>query len=288
MSGMRNAFSVDVEDYFQVLAFESVVARENWPKYELRVRRNVDVILELMEQRNICGTFFILAWIAERAPAMIRQIARAGHEIASHGCMHEQVTTLTPEQFASDIRSSKAMLEDLGGVEVIGYRAPSYSINGSTPWAFPELAQAGYRYSSSIFPGRHDLYGMPEAPRFPYYPLGEGLLEIPITTVEVAGRRLSCGGGGFFRLWPYAVFRAAIRHVNIVDVQPAVFYMHPWEVDPGQPRIPAAPMRSRFRHYLNLDLVVPRLRRLLADFNWGRMDDVFGLRSDLDAAIRVG
>lgn len=148
---MRNAFSVDVEDYFQVLAFESVVARENWPKYELRVRRNVDVILELMEQRNICGTFFILAWIAERAPAMIRQIARAGHEIASHGCMHEQVTTLTPEQFASDIRSSKAMLEDLGGVEVIGYRAPSYSINGSTPWAFPELAQAGYRYSSSIF-----------------------------------------------------------------------------------------------------------------------------------------
>jgi polysaccharide deacetylase family protein (PEP-CTERM system associated) len=278
MSAVRNAFSVDVEDYFQVLAFESVIKRENWPTYELRVRRNVDVILELMEQRQVQGTFFILAWIAERAPHMVRQIAAAGHEIASHGCLHERVSTLTPARFAADIRSSKALLEDLGGKAVIGYRAPSYSIDGSTQWAFPALAEAGYRYSSSIFPGRHDLYGMPEAPRFPYHPLGEGLLEIPITTVEVVGRRMSCGGGGFFRLWPYRVFRAAIQHVNAVDAQPAVFYMHPWEVDPGQPRIQAAPLRSRFRHYLNLDRVVPRLRRLLGDFSWGRMDDVFGLR----------
>lgn len=279
MTRTRNAFSVDVEDYFQVLAFESVISREHWPRYELRVRRNVELILDLMDERRVKGTFFILAWIAEREPEMVRQIAARGHEIASHGCMHDRVTTLTPEKFAQDLRTSKSLLEDLSGSEVIGYRAPSYSINATNPWALPAIAEAGYRYSSSIYPGKHDLYGMPDAPRFPYKPLGEGLLEIPITTVEVAGRRLSCGGGGFFRLWPYPLFRACVRRVNDVDRQSAVFYMHPWEVDPSQPRIRDAPLRSRFRHYLNLRRVVPRLRRLLADFEWDRMDRVYGLRS---------
>ena len=276
---MRNAFSVDVEDYFQVLAFEPVISREHWPRFELRVRRNVEVVLELMAERGIRGTFFILAWIAEREPDMVRSIARAGHEIASHGCGHDRVTTLTPEQFANDIRRSKALLEDVSGQQVIGYRAPSYSINHTNQWAFPELQEAGYLYSSSVFPGRHDLYGMPDAPRFPYRPLGDGLLEIPITTVEILGRRLSCGGGGFFRLWPYWLFRALLNRVNAYDAQPAVFYMHPWEVDPGQPRIREASARSRFRHYLNLERVAPRMRRLLADFSWDRMDRVFGLRA---------
>lgn len=277
-SPMRNAFSVDVEDYFQVLAFEPVINRSDWPVYELRVRRNVDRVLELLEARRIHGTFFILAWIAEREPQMVRQIADAGHEIASHGCMHDRVTTLKPSQFAQDIRRSKSLLEDLSGQQVIGYRAPSYSINHTNQWAFPELQEAGYMYSSSIFPGRHDLYGMPDAPRFPYRPLGDGLLEIPITTVEVVGRRLSCGGGGFFRLWPYPLFRRLLERVNAHDGQPAIFYMHPWEVDPDQPRIREAPLRSRFRHYLNLKRVVPRLQSLLTDFSWDRMDRVFGLR----------
>ena len=277
-SPMRNAFSVDVEDYFQVLAFEPVIHRRDWPAYELRVRRNVDRVLELLESSGIHGTFFILAWIAEREPQMVRQIADAGHEIASHGCMHDRVTTLTPAQFAQDIRHSKNLLEDLSGQQVIGYRAPSYSINHTNQWAFPELREAGYLYSSSIFPGRHDLYGMPGAPRFPYRPLGDGLLEIPITTVEVAGRRLSCGGGGFFRLWPYPLYRRLLERVNAHDGRPAIFYMHPWEVDPEQPRISGASLRSRFRHYLNLKRVVPRLQRLLTDFSWDRMDRVFGLR----------
>jgi polysaccharide deacetylase family protein (PEP-CTERM system associated) len=276
---MRNAFSVDVEDYFQVLAFEPVISREHWPRFELRVRRNVELVLELMAERGIRGTFFILAWIAEREPEMVRSIARAGHEIASHGCRHDRVTTLTPEQFANDIRRSKTLLEDLSGQQVIGYRAPSYSINHTNQWAFPELQEAGYLYSSSVFPGRHDLYGMPSAPRFPYRPLGDGLLEIPITTVEILGRRLSCGGGGFFRLWPYWLFRALLNRVNAHDAQPAVFYMHPWEVDPSQPRIREASARSRFRHYLNLHRVVPRMRQLLTDFSWDRMDRVFGLRA---------
>ncbi|MFO1456188.1 MAG: XrtA system polysaccharide deacetylase [Steroidobacteraceae bacterium] len=279
MTRLRNAFSVDVEDYFQVLAFEPVIKREQWPRYELRVRRNVELILDLMDERRVQGTFFILAWIAEREPELVRQIAARGHEIASHGCMHDRVTTMTPEAFAQDLRTSKSLLEDLSGTEVIGYRAPSYSINATNLWALPAIAEAGYRYSSSIYPGKHDLYGMPDAPRFPYKPLGEGFLEIPITTVEIAGRRLSCGGGGFFRLWPYRLFRACVRRVNERDGQSAVFYMHPWEVDPGQPRISDAPLRSRFRHYLNLEHVVPRLRRLLADFSWDRMDRVYGLRT---------
>lgn len=276
---MLNAFSVDVEDYFQVLAFEPVIRREEWPRFELRVRRNVDAALELLAERDVHGTFFILAWIAEREPEMVRSIARAGHEIASHGCMHDRVTTLTPDQFSRDIRRSKALLEDLSGQQVIGYRAPSYSINQTNQWAFPALQEAGYLYSSSVFPGRHDLYGMPDAPRFPYKPLGDGLLEIPITTVEVLGRRLSCGGGGFFRLWPYWLFRALLNRVNAHDGQPTVFYMHPWELDPDQPRIRDASARSRFRHYLNLERVAPRLRQLLADFRWDRMDRVYGLRA---------
>ncbi len=275
---MRNAFSVDVEDYFQVLAFEPVIDRKQWARFELRVRRNVDIVLELMAERDVRGTFFILAWIAEREPEMVRAIAREGHEIASHGCNHDRVTTLTPGQFADDIRRSKALLEDLSGQQVIGYRAPSYSIDHTNQWVFPALQEAGYLYSSSVFPGRHDLYGMPDAPRFPYRPLGHGLLEIPITTVEVLGRRLSCGGGGFFRLWPYWLFRALLNRVNGHDAQSAVFYMHPWEVDPGQPRIREASARSRVRHYLNLERVVPRMRQLLADFSWDRMDRVFGVR----------
>jgi polysaccharide deacetylase family protein (PEP-CTERM system associated) len=274
-----NAFSVDVEDYFHVLAFEPQISRQTWAERELRVHRGVDQLLQLMSDAGISGTFFTLGWVAERAPDLVKRIAAAGHEVACHGYWHERVTELTPERFRSDVLASKTLLEDLTSQPVIGYRAPSYSINESNLWAFSVLEDLDFKYSSSVYPGNHDIYGMPTAPRFRFRPEGRTLSELPVTTVEFGGRRLPCSGGGFFRLLPYAAFRAAVRRVNVTDRQSAIFYIHPWELDQAQPRIAGASARSRFRHYLNLSRVVPRLERLLGDFKWDRMDRVFGFQA---------
>jgi polysaccharide deacetylase family protein (PEP-CTERM system associated) len=271
---MRNAMSVDVEDYFQVSAFEPYVARDAWDAQPCRIERNVDRILALFEQHGVKATFFTLGWVAERFPAVIRRMIDAGHEVASHGWSHVRVTQQTPPQFKEDVLRTKKLLEDISGQAVLGYRAASYSIGESNLWALEVLAETGHRYSSSIFPIRHDLYGMPDAPRFAFRPDGADLVEFPVTTVRLAGRNLPCGGGGWFRLVPYAGMRWALRRVNSVDGEPVIFYFHPWEIDPDQPRQEGLDRRTRFRHYLNLDRMETRLRRLLADFEWGRMDDV--------------
>lgn len=270
-----NGLSVDVEDWFQVGAFETVIDRKDWDGLACRVERNCQQILALFDEAGVKGTFFTLGWIAERYPAMMRQIAGAGHEIASHGWDHARVFTLGPDAFAADIARARKVLEDTTGQRVTGYRAPSFSIDARTPWAHEVLAEQGYVYSSSVAPIVHDHYGWREAPRFAFRPVaGADLIEIPVTTAEVAGRRMAAGGGGFFRLLPYAVSRWAIRQVNERDCRPAVFYFHPWEIDPDQPRPPVAPLKSKLRHYTNLDVMAAKLARLVREFRWGRMDEV--------------
>ncbi len=279
-----NAMSVDVEDYFQVSAFDDHVSRADWERIPPRVDRNIDRTLDLFARHGVRATFFTLGWVARRFPERVRRIAAAGHEIASHGHGHDRVRDLAPEAFRRDLRSARAALEDAAGVAVTGYRAPSYSIGRDNPWAHAILEQEGYRYSSSVYPIRHDHYGMPEAPRQPYRPeAAPRLLEIPVTTVEAFGRRLPCGGGGYFRLYPYAFSRWALRRVNRVDGHRGVFYFHPWELDPEQPRVDGLPARTRFRHYLNLARTEARLDRLLADFHWDRVDRVF-LETPAEAA----
>jgi polysaccharide deacetylase family protein (PEP-CTERM system associated) len=270
-----NAMTVDVEDYFQVSAFETNVDRVDWDNMPRRVESNVDRILELFERKGIVATFFTLGWVAERHPDMVRRIVSQGHELASHSWAHARVTTQNPAEFRQDVTRTKKLLEDISGVVVTGYRAPSYSIGSSNLWALDELADAGYLYSSSIVPIRHDLYGMPEAPRFAFTAAGGRLLEIPVTTVPLAGRNINCGGGGWFRLFPYRFSRWALARVNMLEGQAGVFYFHPWEIDPEQPRPNGLSAKSRFRHYLNLDRMYPRLEHLLEDFSWGRMDHIF-------------
>jgi len=269
-----NALSIDVEDWFQVSAFAPHIDRADWDRLPCRVERNVDRLLELLAGSEARATFFTLGWIAERYPQLVRRIHAAGHEVASHGYGHLRASEQTREQFRSDIRSARALLEDQAGAPVRGYRAPSFSIGRDNLWAFDELAEAGYRYSSSVYPVAHDHYGMPEAPRFPWQ-VREGLTEIPVTTARMAGRNWPAGGGGYFRLAPYAVSRWAIARVNREDRRPAIFYMHPWEIDPGQPRMNGVGFKTRFRHYLNLERTERRLGRLLDDFRWGRVDQVF-------------
>lgn len=274
-SEVLNGLSVDVEDWFQVGAFETVIDRADWEGLACRVERNCDQILSLFDGAGVKGTFFTLGWIAERYPAMMRRIAEAGHEIASHGWDHARVFALGRAAFADDIDRARKVLEDVTGSRVTGYRAPSFSIDARTPWAHEVLAEHGYAYSSSVAPIVHDHYGWREAPRFAFRPVdGAELIEIPVTTAEVAGRRMAAGGGGFFRLLPYAVSRWAIRQVNLRDRRPAVFYFHPWEIDPEQPRPQSAPLRSRLRHYTNLDVMAAKLGRLVHDFRWGRMDEI--------------
>lgn len=270
-----NALTVDVEDYFQVAAFEKCIRREDWPHWPTRVEANTRRILDMFAATHTHATFFVLGWVAERFPALVREIADAGHEVASHGFGHERLTTLDRAAFRDGVTRTKHLLEDLAGQEVTGYRAPSWSIGPTTLWAHAELREAGYRYSSSIVPIRHDLYGMPAAPRFAFVADESGLLEIPATTVRLAGRNWPCAGGGFFRLLPYPVFRRGVRRVNRHDRQPTVFYFHPWEVDPGQPRVPGVALKNRVRHYLNLQRMAPRIERLLRDFHFDRMDIVF-------------
>lgn len=274
-SGVVNAMTVDVEDYFQVSAFESHVGKTEWANWPLRVEDNTLRILELFAAHQVRATFFTLGWVAQRFPSLVKRIVSEGHEIASHGWEHVRVNTQTPEAFRQDIDRTRKLLQDLSGEPVLGYRAASYSIGADESWAWEQLAQAGHRYSSSIVPIRHDLYGIPDAPRFAFEAVGDRLLEIPITTVTLAGRNINCGGGGWFRLFPYAFSRWAMSHVNDVDGRAGIFYFHPWEIDPQQPRPDGLGLRTRFRHYLNLHRTYDRLEHLLRDFRWGRMDEIF-------------
>jgi polysaccharide deacetylase family protein (PEP-CTERM system associated) len=273
---LTNALTVDVEDYFHVSAFEPYIARSQWDAMPCRVERNTRKVLDLLAAHGVRGTFFVLGWVAERYPELVRQIVAEGHELGCHGRDHIRVSELSPEQFRDDIGYSKQLLEDCAGVDVRGYRAPSYSIGKGNLWALELLQDAGFAYSSSIYPIRHDLYGMPEASRFPFHPdNAPKLLEIPVSTVVFAGKQLPCGGGGYFRLLPYAYYRWAIGRVNRGEGQSTVFYFHPWELDPEQPRQRGLDAKTRFRHYLNLDKTEDRLRRLLADFRWDTMSAVF-------------
>lgn len=270
----RNAMTIDVEDYFQVSAFAPFIPRGDWDARECRVERNVDRILGLLADRGIHATFFTLGWVAQRYPALVRRIVEQGHEIASHGYGHERASDLSPEAFRADVAQAKALLEDLSGYEVLGYRAPSFSIGKGNLWAFDVLRDCGYRYSSSVYPIRHDHYGMPDAPRFAF-PVREGLLEVPVTTLRLRGRNYPSSGGGYFRLLPYALSRWLIAQVNQQDQQSAVFYFHPWEIDPDQPRIEGIDLKTRFRHYVNIQRTEARIAQLLQDFDWGRMDEIF-------------
>jgi polysaccharide deacetylase family protein (PEP-CTERM system associated) len=273
-----NALTIDVEDYFQVSALAPHIDRGDWDRIPCRIERNVDQLLHLLSDNKAKATFFTLGWVADRYPRLIRDIVSNGHELASHGYGHLRASEQSAEAFAVDVRRAKTVLEDTAGVAVHGYRAPSFSIGRSNLWAFDSLVEAGYRYSSSVYPVQHDHYGMPEAPRFPFR-VRENLLEIPVTTTRLFGRNLPAGGGGYFRLAPYRVSRWAIGRVNRVERRPAIFYFHPWEIDPGQPRIQGISAKTRFRHYLNLDLTEPRLRKLLRDFHWDRVDRVFDLNA---------
>ena len=273
-SEIVNALSIDVEDYFQVSALAPHFPRSQWDSIPCRVESNVDRILGLLHEQGASATFFTLGWVAERYPALVRRIAEAGHEVASHGYGHQRASAQAPEAFLADIRLAKTILEDIVGVPVRGYRAPSFSIGSTNPWAHDCILEAGYRYSSSIYPVRHDHYGVPDAPRFPYV-LPNGLLEIPISTARLWGRNFPAGGGGYFRFFPYAVSHWHIRRVNTADGRPSIFYFHPWEVDPEQPRVEGVSAKTRFRHYVNLERTESRLRRLLDDFYWDRVDRVF-------------
>lgn len=276
MSIRPNAMTVDVEDYFQVSAFEPHIPRQSWDTLPRRVETNTERVLALFAERRVKATFFMLGWIAERHASLVRRIVAEGHELASHGYAHVRVTLQTRTDFRRDVSTTRTLLEDIGGVAVRGYRAASYSIGADNLWALEELEQAGYAYSSSIYPIRHDLYGMPGAPRFAFHPHGCGnLLEVPITTVKLFDRVFPCGGGGYFRLLPYPFSRWAIRRVNEQDGQPCVFYFHPWEIDPQQPRQNGIDLKTRVRHYLNLERMERRLKALLQDFQWDRMDRIF-------------
>jgi len=271
-----NALTIDVEDYFQVSAYAPYISRADWPRLPCRIERNVDRILGMLDRHGVHGTFFTLGWIAERYPALVRRIVREGHELASHGYAHLRASAQTPAEFQHDITLSKNLLEQLAGQAVSGYRAPSFSIGAGNLWALDSLQEAGYRYSSSIYPVRHDHYGMPGAPRFAWRPNGSGgLLELPVSTVRLCGRNLPAGGGGYFRLLPYAVSRWALRRINSRDGQAGIFYFHPWEIDPDQPVPQGISLKARLRHTLNLRRTEARLERLLGDFRWGRIDHIF-------------
>ncbi|HEX7874817.1 MAG TPA: XrtA system polysaccharide deacetylase [Sphingobium sp.] len=269
---LANALTVDVEDWFQVGAFERTIGRDQWDGCEHRFVGNTDRVLDLFARNGVTGTFFILGWVAERAPDLIRRIADAGHEVASHGYDHARVFTMDAEGFRADLKRARGLLEDACGQSVTAYRAPSFSIDRRNPWAHRVLAEEGYAYSSSVAPIAHDHYGWPDAPRFAYRPLADSdLVELPVTTALVGGRRISAAGGGFFRLLPYAISRWAIRQVN-GQGEAAMTYFHPWEIDAGQPRMASAPLKSRVRHYTNIARMERKLERLIGDFRWGRMD----------------
>jgi polysaccharide deacetylase family protein (PEP-CTERM system associated) len=272
----KNAMTVDVEDYFQVSAFEIYIDKKQWDSIPHRVESNTNRILDLFNQHNTKATFFTLGWIAERYPALIKRIVDEGHELASHGYEHIRVTEQTSSEFREDIAKTKKLLEDLSGQEVKGYRAASYSIVSRNLWALDVLQEEGYKYSSSIYPVKHDLYGIPDAPRFMYQPIeNEDFKEIPITTLRFFKKNLPCGGGGFFRLYPYCFSKWAFKKINTNEKQSGIFYFHPWEIDPDQPRQKQLSFKTRFRHYLNLSKMEQRISNLLQDFEWDTMEAVF-------------
>lgn len=271
---ISNALTIDVEDYFQVSAFAPYIRRDEWNARECRVERNVERILALLDRRSTKATFFTLGWVAERYPALVRRIVAGGHELASHGYGHERASDLSPQAFEQDVTRAKHLLEDLSGLPIKGYRAPSFSIGTGNLWAFDTLAKTGHVYSSSIYPIKHDHYGMPDSPRFAFR-LPSGLMEVPVTTLRLGGRNLPSSGGGYFRLLPYSVSRWMLQRINQVDRESAIFYFHPWELDTEQPRVAGIDLKTRFRHYVNIPRMASRLEHLLDDFRWGRMDEIF-------------
>lgn len=281
-NALLNAMSVDIEDWFQVGAFETVINRADWDRLEHRVEHNSHAVLDLFEEAGIKATFFTLGWVAERYPQLMQRIVSDGHEVASHGYDHARVFTMTAEQFRDDLDRSRKILEDSSGQAVTGYRAPSFSIDARTPWAHEILAEQGYQYSSSVAPIRHDHYGWAGSPRFAWKPVaGSDLIELPVTTVKVGSRILAAGGGGFFRLLPYALYDRAIRKMQKDDGHGAIFYFHPWEIDPDQPRVGNAPLKSKLRHYSRLGVMRSKLARVGKDFSWGRVDEMAALESGL-------
>jgi polysaccharide deacetylase family protein (PEP-CTERM system associated) len=275
-----NAMSVDVEEYFQVGAFESTIRKEDWSRLPSRVAYNTNIVLDLFAEKNVKSTFFTLGWVAERNPELIQRIVREGHEIASHGYDHDRVHQLTKNSFLADLERTKKILEDKSGQAVIGYRAPSFSIGKQNLWALDVLAELGYAYSSSVYPIAHDHYGWPEASRWAFRPIKTShMIEIPVTTVNMLGKTRAAGGGGFFRLLPYALSRWCLSQVNNKEEQAGIFYFHPWEVDADQPYQHNAPIKSKLRHYTNLKVMRSKVARVLDDFHWDRVDRVF-----LDAA----
>lgn len=282
MAAMMNALTIDVEDYFQVGAFESVISRSEWDSYPLRVEDNTLRILDILDEFSVKGTFFVLGWVAERLPSLVQSIVARGHEVACHGYGHELVFKIGPERFRSDVQTAKALLEDITGSQVRGYRAPSYSITADSLWAHDILVESGFSYDSSVFPVYHDVYGIPDSPRFPHVLQTQSgaLWEFPMTTypLSFAGKRanLPVAGGGYFRLLPVSWTCAALKSVNEKEGMPVVFYLHPWEFDPEQPRVEGAGLKSRFRHYLNLDRTEMRFRKLLSELPFGTMSKVLG------------
>lgn len=273
---VKNAFTVDVEDYFQVEAFKSTIGFESWSSWPARVQQNTGRVLDLLRETNAKATFFVLGWVAERYPNLVRRIASEGHEVASHGYAHRTIHSMSSAEFRDDLRRSKGILENCSGAPVTGFRAPTFSITRATWWAYDVLQEEGFLYSSSIYPIAHDLYGIPNAPRTPFHPLGAGgILEIPIATIRLFNRNGPCGGGGYFRLLPYFFSRWCISRTNGREGQPCVFYCHPWEFDPDQPRMHSISTASKFRHYVNIARMEQRIARLLQDFSWTRMDSLF-------------
>lgn len=273
---MRNAMTVDVEDYFHVSAFENVIERSSWEHRESRVKANTHCLLELFEKNNIHATFFVLGWVAERYADLVREIVHHGHEVACHGYSHRLVYQQTSQEFQAETKRAKDIIEDQIQKPVIGYRAASYSITQNSLWALDILADLGFRYDSSIFPVHHDRYGIPASPRWPYELKtlqGHSLVEFPLTTAKLAKFKLPVAGGGYFRLYPYQLSRWAFKRINDYDQQPFIFYLHPWEIDPDQPRIKAS-MLSRFRHYNNLRRCYSRLEQLLLDFSFATVSEV--------------
>jgi polysaccharide deacetylase family protein (PEP-CTERM system associated) len=274
---MQNALTIDVEDYFHANALSRVAPRESWGSFEQRAEANTNRLLDLLAAHDVKATCFVLGWVAERYPSLVHRIVSDGHELASHGYWHRLIFSQEPAVFREDIHRSKTLLEDIGGVRVKGYRAPSFSVVERTLWALDVLAEEGYTFDASIFPIRHDTYGIPSAPRHAHRFTRNGtrIFEIPSSTTTVFGANLPVAGGGYFRLLPYAWTHWGIARVNRGEQKPVVFYIHPWDLDPGQPRFTGVSALSRLRHYTHLDECESRLRRMLKDFRWGRVCDVW-------------
>ena len=272
----RYIFTVDVEEWFQVGAFEKTLLREEWSSLESRVELQTHSVLDLLDRLSVKGTFFCLGWVADRTPSLIKEIAARGHELACHGADHKRLFMMGRDTVKADISGAKKLLEDVSSQKVQGYRAPSFSLNSEVWWVYDLLEEMGFSYSSSIYPVRTDHYGMPDAPRAPFYPLGSGILEIPMTVYDVAKLRMPASGGGYFRLFPYQLSKWLLQQGAKQAGAAGIFYMHPWEMDLGQPHVPSAPLLSRFRHYQGQAKLPRKLRRLSEDLKFGRVIDVYG------------